>query len=103
MPNSVVPIPLYSEVLISARTSVFLKTRQMATILFFNDFFQLWLLFLKLYLTFSPLAWFFLSLIQFPVMITNFSEAEFYQWYDLHFLSFSIDMNLTKHNTERCL
>ncbi|XP_054056682.1 E2F-associated phosphoprotein isoform X2 [Rissa tridactyla] len=51
----------------------------------------------------SPLAWYFLSVIPFPVTITDFLEAEFYQWYDLHFLPFSIDTNLTKHNIEQCL
>lgn len=58
---------------------------------------------IPIYLAFSPLACYFLSLVSLSVMVTDFLEAELYEWCDLHFLPFSIDMNLTKHSTEQCL
>lgn len=108
MHNSAVPIPLYSRVFLSATASIFLKCLKKN-----NRWLQFYVFIIfvavtsvykiPIYLAFSPLACYFLSLIPFSVVISDFLEAELYEWYDLHFLPFSIDMNLTKHSTEPCL
>lgn len=40
---------------------------------------------IPIYLASSPVACYFLSLIPLSVIVTDFLEAELYEWYDLHF------------------
>lgn len=107
MYNSAIPIPLYSRVFLSATDNILknaLKSNRWLQFYVFIIFVAVTSVYkIPAYLAFSPLACYFLSLIPYPVMVTDFLEEVLYEWYDLHFLPFSIDMNLTKHSTEQCL